>query len=55
MTDKGGSNIKQVGFVRFSSTQDAAAALQQMNGYQLDADAPALVGMLLIESCLTLK
>eukprot|EP01127_Copromyxa_protea_P018669 TRINITY_DN5928_c0_g1_i1.p1 TRINITY_DN5928_c0_g1~~TRINITY_DN5928_c0_g1_i1.p1 ORF type:complete len:458 (-),score=67.76 TRINITY_DN5928_c0_g1_i1:25-1398(-) len=43
MTDKEGSNMKQVGFVRFSNIQDASSALKRMNGYQFTPESPQLV------------
>lgn len=45
MIDKGTIHTKQVGFVRFKTEQDAATALNRMNGYQIEADFPQLVGL----------
>lgn len=55
MTDKGVNSTKQVGFVRFANVQEATIAIKQMNGYQLDADAPQLVGVSELISDLTVQ
>lgn len=45
MINKNTGVSRQIGFVRFDKLESSVAAVKQLNGYQLEKDAPGLIGI----------